>query len=149
MRRRILLLAVVLAAALGAVLARPAPIESVDQDQPRLNQAAPMPAGEALLAQTFRAGRNGLSAVEVLAVVYGQAGGLRLRLLDDAGAVAAEQVFDGVAHNTPLRLSFAPHPQLHQAALPLRVSLPALLLHLRQPSVPFILPRLFVYLKPA
>jgi hypothetical protein len=59
-----------LALAAGLWLARPAPISAVDQEQPRLNLAAPTPRGAAVLTQTLVAGHDGFSALDLLAVVY-------------------------------------------------------------------------------
>ncbi len=95
--------------ALGVVLAYPAPLTAVDQEQPRLNQAAPAPHGAATLGQTFVAAHNGLSAVEVLGVVYPDAPALlTLSLIDAEGQPVASAAFSSFAHNSPLRLSFAP-----------------------------------------
>jgi hypothetical protein len=94
-------------------LARPAAITAVDQEQPRLNQPAPLPRGGAVLEQSFRAGHNGLSSVDLLAVVYpgeGPTATLTLRVLDSAGRLIAARVLSGVAHNAPVDLSFAPQP---------------------------------------
>lgn len=106
-------------AAIGAGLwwARPALLTAVDQTQPRLDQAAPPVSGaageRAAWRQTFTAQRNGLSAVEVLAVVHADAPAersLSLRLLGPDGAVIAQTTHRGVAHNAPLRLDFPPLP---------------------------------------
>ncbi|MGH2522116.1 MAG: hypothetical protein ACRDH2_06400, partial [Anaerolineales bacterium] len=105
---------VVLAATLGLVLSRPDPLVSIDQEQPRLNQAAPVPRGAATVRQTFVAAHPGLSAVELLAVVYADnppAASLTLRLLDAAGNQVAASTFSDLAHNAPLRLSFVPQPR--------------------------------------
>ncbi|MCS7056792.1 MAG: hypothetical protein NZM18_11540, partial [Thermoflexales bacterium] len=45
-------------------------IAFLESSQPRLNQAAPVPRGATALTQTFTARHNGLSSVELLAVVY-------------------------------------------------------------------------------
>ena len=111
---RVALPVIVLAAAVGIGLARPAPLTLKDQEQGRLDQAAPIPGRETTVRQTFAAAHNGLSAVELLAVVYSGASvtdTLTLRLLDAWGShVIAAQDFAGVAHNAPLRLSFPPIP---------------------------------------
>ncbi len=106
-------LAVILAAAAGVALARPAPITAMDQEQTRLDQAAPVPRGTVTLRQTFIAAHNGLSAVELLAVVHSGApptATLSLSLLDANIEVLATQVFSRVVHNAPLRLTFEPVP---------------------------------------
>ncbi|MBL8056073.1 MAG: hypothetical protein JNK29_05210 [Anaerolineales bacterium] len=90
-------------------LARPDLLTAADQTQPRLDRAAPAGAWR----QTFMAGHNGLSAVEVLAVVSPSAPAERsitLRLRGPDGAVLAERTESGVAHNAALRLEFAPLP---------------------------------------
>jgi hypothetical protein len=92
-------------------LAYPAPLTAVDQEQPRLNQAAPAPHGAATLEQTFVAAHNGLSAVEVLGVAYPDSpSSLALSLVSPEGQQIASATFSGFAHNSPLRLSFAPLP---------------------------------------
>ncbi len=89
------------------------PISAIDLQQPRFDQAAPIPHGPAVLEQTFTPGHDGLSAVELPAAVYAdaQAGAaLTIRLLDGSGRPAAAATFNGVTHNAPLRLSFSPQP---------------------------------------
>ena len=110
---RLTAVAVAVSVALGLYLARPARLTAVDQEQPRLNQTAPIPHGDTTAGQTFVAAHNGLSAVELLAAVYPDAPAgavLTLRLLDSNGRVVAADPYSGVAHNTPLRLSFNPLP---------------------------------------
>lgn len=102
-----------LAVAAGLVLARPGPLTASDQEQPRLDRAAPLPRGAEVVTQTFIAARNGLSAVELLAVVYDDAppgAPLTLRLNSADGRLIAAATFTGLVHNAPLRLSFAPQP---------------------------------------
>jgi hypothetical protein len=113
MPSRLLAVLIVVAAALGLWLARSASPTAVDQEQPRLNQAAPAPRGETTIGQTFVAAHNGFSAVELLAAVYpGAPAGatLTLRLLDEEGHTLAASSFSSAAHNAPLRLSFNPLP---------------------------------------
>lgn len=89
----------------------PSPITATDQSQPRLNQAAPVPRGATALTQTFTARRNGLSAIEVLAVVYPDASAsssLSIQLIDAQGRVIATADFSQIQHNHPLSLAFAP-----------------------------------------
>lgn len=116
-RRWLLGLLLVPAVLAGAVWARPGPLAAVDEAQPRLNLAAPVPPAEAELTQTFRPLHAGLSAIEVLAVVYPAEGetpppeALTLELRDAAGQVVAAQTFTAPAHNAPLALTFAPQPR--------------------------------------
>jgi hypothetical protein len=103
----------VLSVALGLRLARPDPIIALDQNQPRFDQAAPVPQGDVTLTQTFVAAHAGLSAIELLAVVYPQASPqakLTLSLLDANHIVIATTDFQGLEHNKPLRLDFSPLP---------------------------------------
>jgi hypothetical protein len=106
--------AVVVGAALAGVwLARPGPITAADVEQPRLSQAAPVPADGASLLQSFTARHNGLSAVQVQAVVYGDPvaanGRLTLRLWGPGEALIAESVLSGLQHNQDgVGLSFPP-----------------------------------------
>jgi len=88
-------------------------ITAKDQEQGRLSQAAPVPRGNSELRQTFIAAHNGLSSLDLLAVVYPEAppdAALILRLLDSDNTLLASAVFRGHAHNAPLRLSFTPLP---------------------------------------
>jgi hypothetical protein len=106
-------LAIVAALALGLWLAHPAPLTAVDQEQARLNQPAPLPRGATSVGQSFVAAHNGLSAVELIAVVYPDApagAALTLKLLDADGRLAATSSLSEVAHNAPLRLNFDPLP---------------------------------------
>lgn len=103
-----------LAAAAGVWLAGAPALTAPDLDQPRLDLAAPLPHGGEVLEQSFTPAHNGLSAVEVLAVVYPPAESslspsLALTLTGPAGVVA-HQSFSDLAHNAPLRLTFAPQP---------------------------------------
>jgi hypothetical protein len=87
------------------------PITSIDQDQPRLNQAAPLPRAPVTIGQSFVAGHDGLSGVEVLAVVYpdpATEAAITLRLTDAAGAIVITQTFTNVQHNSPMRMTFPP-----------------------------------------
>ena len=104
---------VVAALGLGLWLARPAPITAVDQEQTRLDVAAPVPRGPAVLTQTLVAGHDGFSAVELLAVVYPNdppAAVLTLQVRDAAGRLLARREFKGLAHNAPVQISFPPQP---------------------------------------
>ncbi|MCC6189658.1 MAG: hypothetical protein IT318_11535, partial [Anaerolineales bacterium] len=115
----VLLAAVCLAAVVAAIwLAIVPALTAVDVEQPRLNQAAPLPQGEAELTQTLRPAHNGLSAVELLAVRYEAPAGvaaapaaLTVELRDAAGCIIAAETFTTVAHNAPLTLRFAPQPR--------------------------------------
>ncbi|MEP7358652.1 MAG: hypothetical protein ABI847_15495, partial [Anaerolineales bacterium] len=101
------------AIALALWLARPAPIIATDQEQPRLNQAAPTPHGTSVVVQSLVAGHDGLSSVELLAVAgpaQPSSAILTVQLLNSAGEVVAEQDFAGVKHNAPLRLDLPPQP---------------------------------------
>jgi hypothetical protein len=101
------------------------PIVSTDQSQPRLNQAAPIPRGAAALTQTFTARHNGLSSVELLAVVYPDApatGTLTVQLWDAQGNVVAAADFAQIRHNTPLSLNFAPQANSAGQTYVLRLS---------------------------
>ena len=82
----IYILTVVLAVGLGGLLAGIDPLTAQDQAQSRLSQAAPVPHGDTVVGQTFVAGHNGLSAVEVLAVVYPNTSlSLHMQLIDAQG----------------------------------------------------------------
>ncbi len=95
----------------GGWLAGWEPVTFRDLDQSRLNQAAPVPQVNLQLLQTFVPDHNGLSAIEVVGVVYANApsdAGLSLRLLDANKNVLASTVYQGFAHNASLRLNFTP-----------------------------------------
>ncbi len=120
------ILIVVLAIGLGLALAGARPLTAQDEAQLRLNQAAPTPHGDTVIGQTFVAGRNGLSAVDLLAVVFpDKPANLTLELLDARGSVVAATTFKGVKHNAPLRLSFSPQPASAGQTYTLRLSGPA------------------------
>lgn len=108
------LLIVGLSVVLGLRLAQPAdPLVALDQNQPRLDQAAPIPQGRSSLAQTFVAAHNGLSAVELLAVVHAPASPqstFKLSLLDANRIVIDTADFQGFQPNDSLRLDFSPQP---------------------------------------
>ncbi len=118
--KRLWLWAALLAAALTLLAAWqagwPRPVESLDERQSRLDMAAPLPAGDLIVEQTFVAQHDGLSAVELLLVVYPSDGepepGARLtaRLLDEDGEQlsAASWPSAGLVHNDPLRFAFPP-----------------------------------------
>ncbi len=99
--------------AAGLWWARPAPLTAPDQEQPRLNQAAPLPDPAAPVAQSLIAAHNGFSAVELLAVVYAGApadAALTVSVVGPLGRLVARETFTAVKHNAPLRLTFAPEP---------------------------------------
>lgn len=104
---------IVLSILLGVGLAHPEPVIGLDQNQPRSDQAAPVPQGDSEVAQVFMAGRNGFSSIELLAVVPPEAPAgtsLTLKLLDAQEKVVASSTFTDFQHSTPLRLSFSPLP---------------------------------------
>ena len=111
----LLLLVICLTAMLiGLWLARQAPLTAVDEEQSRLNVGAPLPQADVTIGQTFIAQHNGLSAVDLLAMVYGEASPthtLTLRLITANGALVAERTAAGLKHNAPLRLEFPPQSQ--------------------------------------
>ncbi len=120
------ILMMVVAIGLGVWLAGARPLTAQDQAQLRLNQAAPTPHGHTAIGQTFVAGHNGLSAVDLLAVVYpDKPANLTLELVDAQGGVVASTTFKGVKHNTPLRLSFNPQTGSAGQTYTLRLSGPA------------------------
>jgi hypothetical protein len=122
----IYILTVILAVALGLLLAGAGSITVQDQAQLRLNQAAPTPHGDTVIGQTFIAGHNGLSAVEVLAVVYPDTPlSLQMQLVDAQGRQLASAAFAKVKHNAPVRLSFRPQPTSAGQTYTLRLSGPA------------------------
>lgn len=87
------------------------PVTTEDQSQPRLTQAAPLPRDSATLTQTFSAEHNGLSSIELLAVVYPEvpaSSSLNVQLLDAQSQVVAAADFSQLQHNAPLTLSFTP-----------------------------------------
>jgi hypothetical protein len=117
---------VILAVGCGLSLAWTSPVTAQDQAQPRLNQAAPIPHGDTVVGQTFVAGHNGLSAVELLAVVYpDRPAGLTLELVDAQGNRVAAEEFQNFQHNAPLRLGFSPQPHSFGEKFTLRLSGPA------------------------
>ena len=111
-RHQVAAAAALIAALLGLWLARAPALTSVDLEQPRLSQPAPIPADALGLTQSFRAKHNGLTSVELLAVYYGQPqdGGavLTLRLWGPDGALVAEHTHLAFEHNAVLRLTFPP-----------------------------------------
>src|ERR1041384_8485990 len=93
--------AIIFSLALGLAFARPGPMILTDQGQPGLEQAAPIPPGGSQITQTFIAGHNGLSGVEVLAVVPpGEAAqaSLTLKLINSSQKVIATSAFSGFKH---------------------------------------------------
>ncbi len=102
---------IILSMGLGLGLAHPEPSTTLDQNQPRLDQAAPVPQGDAKITQTLIASHNGLSSLELLAVVPPEAASqtsLTLKLLDAHQTVIASAAFSNFKHNDSLRLSFSP-----------------------------------------
>ena len=87
---------------------------ALDVEQPRLSRPAPLPAPGSPLNQTFVAGHDGLAAVEVQVVAYGDApemtGTLTLALWGPDGRLVAQETRQGLTHNAPLRLSFPSQP---------------------------------------
>lgn len=87
-----------------------APITAMDVSQLRLNQAAPL-SSQFRLRQTFRPQHNGLSTVELLAIVYPSSSltaTLTLELYTATGDLVANKTFTSPQHNQPLKLEFAP-----------------------------------------
>ena len=120
------ILAVVVAISFGLVLAGAGPLTAQDITQSRLNQAAPIPHGDTVIGQSFVAGHNGLSAVEVLAVAYPDKPlSLQMQLVDAQGRQIASATFAKVKHNAPLRLSFLPQSGSAGQTYTLRLSGPA------------------------
>jgi hypothetical protein len=108
--RRAILVAL-LAMLIGFKLANPPPLQKMDQPQPRLNQAAPIPRGHLAIGQTFVAAQNGLSGIELLAVsdpASSSKAALTLRLLDSNGERVAASSFAPLAHNAPISFNFTP-----------------------------------------
>jgi hypothetical protein len=102
--------------AIGLWLARPAPITAVDQEQPRLSLAAPVPSGPKVLTQTIVAGHDGFSAIDLVAVVYPDnppTAVLTVQVLNAAGHMIAQRDFKHLAHNAPVQINFP--PQLESA----------------------------------
>lgn len=116
LRPIIFMVGLVLAALVGVWLARGSltPLTASDVEQARFDVAAPLPRGPSRVGQTFTPTHNGLSAIELLAVVYADGvitESVTLRLLDAAGAeVATRTVNNLLKHNDPVRLTFAPQP---------------------------------------
>lgn len=119
--KRFLFWSVLLVAAGTFCLARwsgwPRSLEGVDERQHRLDVAAPVPSAELILEQSFVAGHDGLTAVELLLAVYPPGEDdvqdlpvLTLRLLDGAGEQLHAASWDvrQLTHNEPLRFTFSP-----------------------------------------
>lgn len=112
-------LGLALAALAGGGLARSSftPITTSDVEQARYNVAAPLPRSATRVGQTFVPLHNGLSSIELLAVVYPDGvvtETVTLRLLDAEGREVAARTFNNpFRHNDPLRLTFT--PQSHSA----------------------------------
>ncbi len=98
----------------------------MDESQPRLELAAPLPLADLVMRQSFAAMHDGLSAIELLLVVYppaeegappAGAGGadylLTLRLLDPGGDELHSASWDSrlLTHNDPLWFHFPPVPR--------------------------------------
>ena len=113
-----------LALAFGIWLARPAPITAIDQEQPRLSLAAPVPSGSAVLTQTIVPGHDGFSAIAMVVVVYPDnpaTAVLSAQVLNAAGQTIAQRAFMHLAHNAPVEINFPPQP--HSAGQTYRLSL--------------------------
>jgi hypothetical protein len=124
-RKPALALLTLIALGIGLWLARPGPITAVDQEQPRFDQAAPVPRGQAVLTQTLVANRGGFSAIDLLAVVYPAdppTAALTIEIRDSGGRVLAQRVLSGLAHNAPVQLSFPPQPHSAGQTYLLRLS---------------------------
>lgn len=110
-------LGLAVAALVGGWLARSSftPITASDVEQARYNVAAPLPRGATRVGQTFVPKHNGLSSIELLAVVYPDGLAtetMSLRLLEAEGREVATRTFNNpLRHNDPLRLTFAPQPR--------------------------------------
>jgi hypothetical protein len=96
----------------------PAPITAVDVNQHRANTAIPAPQETSQLRQTFTAGHDGLTEIELLLVQYDQEaadGRFELQLLDDKGDVVSTKSLEGgsLKHNQNYALHFP--PQAHSA----------------------------------
>ncbi len=94
-------------------------VMAVDNEQPRLDVAAPLLQGDHVIGQTFVAHYPNLSGVEVLLVVYPDQGPeadvprrltFRLRAGPDSSQDLAVVQVDtrGLTHNSPYRFSFPP-----------------------------------------
>jgi len=121
---RLTSLAMLLAIAGGLWLARPAPIIATDQEQTRLDQAAPVPSGSATLIQTVVPGHSGFSAIDLLAVVYSdnpRSAVLTVQIMDGAGRMIVQRDFQGLAHNAPIHVDFP--PQINSAGQSFQVRL--------------------------
>lgn len=85
----------------------------VDLEQGHIDTALPIPRGDLIIKQSFVSNHNGLREIELTLARYGEAaddvgGRLYLRLVDETGAVLAEQILDtpALSHNQVLRLPF-------------------------------------------
>jgi hypothetical protein len=99
----------------AAVTGWPAPITAVDVNQHRVNTAVPAPQETSQLRQTFTAGHDGLSEIELLLVRYGEDDAnnrLELQLLDSEGDVVSAKSLDSrsLTHNQSYTLRFPPQP---------------------------------------
>ena len=95
----------------------PEPLEAMDQRQGRLDEAAPLPKPGLALEQSFVAQHDGLTAIELLLVVWppeedqeSEPAILTLRILDDGGQQLYAASWDAskLNHNDPLRFTFSP-----------------------------------------
>ena len=90
----------------------------LDNEQGRLDTATPIIVGSTTVGQTFVSRRKGLSAVEVLLVVYGETGApggqlvfhLRSAPGDATDLVTIARDTGSLTHNQPLRFTFDPLP---------------------------------------
>ena len=93
--------------------------DAVDLNQPRINSALPTPRGDLLFEQSFTPRWNGLYAIDLTLVRYGEPpaegdnGRFILRLLAEDGALIAEQTLAtaGVVHNQAYQLRLPPQPR--------------------------------------
>lgn len=91
----------------------------VDNEQGRLDEAAPLIEDATTVGQTFVSHRDRLAAVEVLLVVYGEGSAasgeltfhLRTSPADQNDLVTKTLRTGDLAHNQPLRVTFDPLPQ--------------------------------------
>lgn len=90
----------------------------VDNEQGRLDEATPVIEGTTTVGQTFVSHHSRLAAIEVLLVVYGEAGApngeliFHLRTDPTSPTDLVTQAFPtgDLTHNQPLRITFAPLP---------------------------------------
>jgi hypothetical protein len=125
LRNRFWVLPVLAALAGGLWVARPAPVTAVDQEQPRLDVAASVPQGHAVLTQTIVGGHDGFSAVDLVAVVYPdnpRSAVLTVQVRDSTGRVLAQRDFKALAHNAAIHISFQTQPHSAQQTYEVQLS---------------------------